>query len=295
MKNQQKSILLLEDDLALGSSVVASLVLSNFNVVWLKDGVEAIAFLRKNTPDIIISDLMMPLMSGEEVYLNIHKLFQHYPIPFIIITSNTDAEVQYRQLENGVKGYLVKPFKVKELILQVNNLIGHKEYIWKKIQKNPFFTVTLELSEPDFKPSTGAVLLKGIQSKIAIEFLSLRLFFCDSTLDNTIRRLQKAVIWYVWEFKLDYAGKFIESVQRNAQYLVDQIGFASFSYFSIRFKRPANGFHLCFFRLLINAIPFLLALYPPHQLRYLNKFWLLYWGRIFWSFDDLVSLKFSRI
>jgi DNA-binding response OmpR family regulator len=126
MVNQNRKILLIEDDLALGNSILELLIMSNFNVEWLKNGVEAINYLVKNTPDIIICDLMMPLMNGEELFLNLRKQNKYHSIPFIIITANIDVEQKFRQLENGVNDYILKPFKVKELILKINNILNFR-------------------------------------------------------------------------------------------------------------------------------------------------------------------------
>ncbi len=65
MRVKKNEILLIEDDLPLGDSIEQVLRLNDFNVRWLVDGVKALEYLQKNTPDIIISDLMMPAMDGE--------------------------------------------------------------------------------------------------------------------------------------------------------------------------------------------------------------------------------------
>ena len=121
MKFKKSEILLIEDDLALGSSISEILRLSDFNVHWFMNGKEALDFLQNQIPNIIISDLMMPYMNGEELFLNIRKNNKFNSIPFIIITANIDDGVKYRQLENGVNDYIIKPFKSMELIFKIKN------------------------------------------------------------------------------------------------------------------------------------------------------------------------------
>ena len=92
MTIQKNEILLIEDDLALGGSISELLRLSEFNVNWQTDGLNALDYLLNHTPDIIISDLMMPNMDGEELYINIRKKTKLNAVPFIVITANMDDE-----------------------------------------------------------------------------------------------------------------------------------------------------------------------------------------------------------
>ncbi len=237
MRATKNKIVLIEDDLALGSSISELLQLSNFNVSWVVDGVQALDYLQNNTPDIIISDLMMPFMDGEELFVKIRQNRQFDTIPFIIITANMDDEVKFRQLENGVNDYIMKPFKTKELIFKIRNVLSLKKNIEKKFKPDPYSKVTIKLSEKDFITSLNEVLSKNIKSNIGIGELSNQLFISRSTLDKRIRKLtNKNVTQYIREFKLEYAIKLIDLGERNVQFLVNETGFNSFSYFSTSFK-----------------------------------------------------------
>lgn len=241
MRSQKKKIVLIEDDIALGNSISELLILNDFSVSWFQDGVEALIYLKTHIPDIVISDLMMPLMNGEELYLNVRKNSKLDTIPFIIITANIDDEVKYRQLENGVNDYIMKPFKVKELILKINNLLDFRANVEKKYKPDPFSKVTIKLSEKDFLSSVDEHLLKNLKSKVDIDDLSNKLFISKSTLDKRIRKLvNKNTSQYIREFKIQYAIKLINLGERNIQFLSDETGFSSFSYFSTSFKAYVN-------------------------------------------------------
>lgn len=123
MKIYKRKIVLIEDDKALGNSILELLLFNNFEVTWFDDSIKALDYLSQNFPDLIISDLMMPGMNGEDLYLNIRKNKKFTVVPFIIITANIDDEVKLRQLEHGVNDYIMKPFQIKELILKVNNVL----------------------------------------------------------------------------------------------------------------------------------------------------------------------------
>jgi DNA-binding response OmpR family regulator len=237
MINQKIKIVLIEDDVALGGLILELLILNDFHVDWCKDGLEALTFLQKHLPDIIISDFMMPKMNGEELFLKIRKNIKYHSIPFIIITANVDDGVKYRQLENGVNDYILKPFKVKELIFKIRNVMNLKKNIEKKLIPDPFSKVTIKLSEKDFITSVNTILCENLKSKVNIDELSKKLFISKSTLDKKIRKHSyKNITQYIREFKLDYAMTLIDLGEKNIQFLVDETGFSSFSYFSTSFK-----------------------------------------------------------
>ena len=237
MKTRKSNIVLIEDDLALGSLIMELLLLNDFNVNWFVDGMKAIDHLKTNMPDIIISDMMMPIMNGEQLYINIRKNIEFSTVPFVIITANMDDEVKYRQLENGVNDYIMKPFQTKELIFKIRNLLQFKKNIEKKIKPDPFSKVSIRLSGIDFLSSVNDILLKDMKSKIGVDELAKELFISRSSLDKRIRKLSnKNISQYIREFKLQYAIKLIDLGEKNVQFLVDETGFNSFSYFSTSFK-----------------------------------------------------------
>lgn len=237
MKSLKIKILLIEDDIATGNSISELLVLSDFEVTWFTDGIQALIYLKKNLPDIIISDLMMPTMNGEELFSKIRKNSKFNTVPFMMITANMDDEVKYEQLKNGVNDFIMKPFKVMELIYKIKNVLHLKRNVEKKFSPDPFSKITIKLSKKDFITSLNEILIKNIKSKIDKDKLCAELFVSKSTLDKRIQKLtNKNTSQYVREFKLDYAVKLIQSGEQNIQYLVDETGFSSFSYFSTSFK-----------------------------------------------------------
>ena len=237
MKTRKSNIVLIEDDLALGSLIMELLLLNDFNVNWFVDGMKALDHLKTNMPDIIISDMMMPIMNGEQLYMNIRKNIEFSTVPFVIITANMDDEVKYRQLENGVNDYIMKPFQTKELIFKIRNLLHFKKNIEKKSKPDPFSKVNIRLSGIDFLSSVNDILLKDMKSKIGVDELAKELFISRSSLDKRIRKLSnKNISQYIREFKLQYAIKLIDLGEKNVQFLVDETGFNSFSYFSTSFK-----------------------------------------------------------
>lgn len=238
MKYDKQNIVLIEDNLALGESIYDLLAISDFNVKWCKNGYEALLYLEGNIPDVIISDLMMPVMGGDELFLKIRKKSKFDSVPFIIITAKIDDETKFKQLENGVNDYIMKPFKTRELVLKIRNILHLKDQIEKKNSPDPFSKITIKLSEKDFLGSINIILSKNMKDTIGVDELAKQLYISKSTLDKKIRkRTDKNISQYIREFKLDYALKLIYLGERNIQFLVDEAGFNSLSYFSTSFKK----------------------------------------------------------
>jgi DNA-binding response OmpR family regulator len=238
VKYDKQNIVLIEDNLALGESIYDLLVISDFNVKWCKNGYEALLYLEGNIPDVIISDLMMPVMGGDELFLKIRKNNKFDSVPFIIITAKIDDETKFKQLENGVNDYIMKPFKTRELVLKIRNILHLKDQIEKKNSPDPFSKITIKLSEKDFLKSINSILSKNMKKTIGVDELAKQLYISKSTLDKKIRkRTDKNISQYIREFRLDYALKLIYLGERNIQFLVDEAGFNSLSYFSTSFKK----------------------------------------------------------
>ncbi|WP_432671240.1 response regulator transcription factor [Flavobacterium sp. SM2513] len=233
----KNKIVLVEDDEMLGATILELLQLKSFDVEWFKNGLDALHYFKTKTCDLIISDLMMPKMNGEEFFLQMRNELNSNAIPFIIITANIDQHTKYTQLENGVNDYLLKPFKIDELIHKVNNLLSFKLNIVKQYRTNPFSKVTIKLSEKNFITAVNEILIRNLKNTIVQKELAELLFISKSTLDKRIRKLtNKNASKYVREFKLDYAIHLITLGEKNVQFLADETGFNSFSYFSTCFK-----------------------------------------------------------
>ena len=237
MIKQKTKITIIEDDIAIGNTLSEILQLNNFEVKYFKDSTEGLHNLKKNTPDIIICDMVMPVLNGEELFFKIRRNSKFHVIPFIMITANIDDDLKFKQLKNGVTDFIIKPFKAQELIYKINNLIFLKNNIEKKFTPDPFSKITIKLSEKDFITSLNEILIQKIKSNIDMDELSKDLAVSKSTLDKRIRKLTtKNASQYIREFRLDYAVKLIRSGERNIKYIVDETGFSSFSYFSTSFK-----------------------------------------------------------
>ncbi len=116
-------ILVIDDEAALGENIQRMLRLPGTTVSVMVDPVKALADCLAHPPDLILLDMRMPGMSGEEVFSRIHQAFPRLPIVFLTAFGSVEGAVL--AMRNGAFDYLQKPFKRDDLLLVVNRALSH--------------------------------------------------------------------------------------------------------------------------------------------------------------------------
>jgi DNA-binding response OmpR family regulator len=110
------TILLVDDEKDLVDCIVGILRNEGYHVVTARDGIEALAVLRSQPVDLIISDIMMPRMNGYELYQRVTENLDWVLIPFVFLTARAmDSDIRYGK-ELGSDDYLTKPFLYDDLM-----------------------------------------------------------------------------------------------------------------------------------------------------------------------------------
>ena len=116
-------VLVVEDNPDMNHFVCSSLS-GEFRVVAAFDGRQALSRLESLNPDLIVTDFMMPRMSGDEFVQALRENAAWSDIPVLVLTARDDVELRVRLLSAGVQDWLTKPFTVRELIARARNLIS---------------------------------------------------------------------------------------------------------------------------------------------------------------------------
>ena len=119
----KKKILILDDKETI-AKVLSIYLMSDYEVQWLPDGLQGVKWLQAgNTPDLIISDIRMPGMRGDDFleWIKQNELFRH--IPVIMLSSEDSTSERIRLLEIGAEDYIVKPFNPMELKIRVKKIL----------------------------------------------------------------------------------------------------------------------------------------------------------------------------
>src|SRR6185295_18600672 len=99
----------------------------NYDVVCAFDGREGLEKAMRFRPALIVSDIMMPVMSGVEMIAELRKVPELQSTPVLLLSAKADEELMVRLLDEGAHDFIVKPFSEKELAVRVRNLIHSQQ------------------------------------------------------------------------------------------------------------------------------------------------------------------------
>lgn len=108
-----KTILIIDDDMHIGNMLEEFLAKEGYGVLRAYSGTEALMLLSSKTPDLVLLDLMLPGLSGEEVLPKIKN------IPVIVVSAKIDVDNKVELLLGGAVDYVTKPFNTKELLARI--------------------------------------------------------------------------------------------------------------------------------------------------------------------------------
>ncbi len=130
------TILIIEDNEEL-LKTLASIFQPIYKVVTAKDGSDGFDQAIAQQPDIILSDVMMPKMSGVELCSKLKSNFETSHIPIVLLTAQSAADYIVQGLLTGADDYIVKPFNLKILVTRCNNLVNSRKLLQKKFALQP--------------------------------------------------------------------------------------------------------------------------------------------------------------
>lgn len=248
--NPQYTILLVEDNSDL-REFIQYLLAPYYKVDTAENGAEALQLLEKNeqakTPiqNLIISDVMMPIMDGFEFLEKVKKDQRWSSIPFIMLTARAELKDKLNALRIGVDDYLVKPFEEEELLVRIENLLSNYEerYAFAQLEQSDSNQPSApQLNEADQKwlaKIEGIVKQEIGNSIFTIDYLAELLGISRRKLYDKFKQLTGLTPnQYVKMIRLQVAKELLEngtitSISAAAQ----KVGFRNTEYFSQQFKK----------------------------------------------------------
>ncbi len=125
--NNKKKILLVDDEQDMVYAVKMQLEADGFQVLTAPDGQEGLDKARKESPDLVILDLMLPKIDGYKVCRMLKFDEKYKKIPIIIYTARAQAVDEKLGYEVGADAYMTKPFDPKKLLAKINELLNRRE------------------------------------------------------------------------------------------------------------------------------------------------------------------------
>ncbi|MBN2165182.1 MAG: response regulator [Marinilabiliaceae bacterium] len=212
----------------------------DFQCILAQNGEEALRLLEDNNPDIIITDIMMPVMDGIELTKQLKSKFETCHIPIIMLTAKTDFEDQIDGIETGAEAYIKKPFNTTHLKTVATNLIKQRKKIIDHYQSSGYQinpnTLKINSKDEDFLKKLVNYVEENHSKEITIDQLAEYCCLSRTVFYNKIKGLTgSSPIEFLRELKLKIAAQLLEK-GFNVSEVAFQVGFNDVKYFSRQFK-----------------------------------------------------------
>ncbi|MFK0690112.1 response regulator transcription factor [Mesorhizobium sp. IMUNJ 23033] len=155
-------LLLVEDDVILGSSLKKALEKHAYGVDWMQDGEAAIAALEDLVFDVVVLDINLPKVNGLEVLRSARR--KRNAVPILLLTARDRSLQKVEGLDNGADDYLVKPFDLDELLARLRAVIRRREG-----------RTDIILKSGDIEMDPAAMVVRGAEGQIAMTAKEFRL------------------------------------------------------------------------------------------------------------------------
>lgn len=243
VKEEDKSTLLLVDDNEELLTMLEELFMPMYKVYMARNGREGLEMARQIQPDLIISDVMMPEMSGKELCYKIKTNVELSHIAVVLLTAQTSVEYMVEGLMFGADDYVTKPFNVRILLTRCNNLIKNRKrlvahYAGKTVADSPVPEAINERDKELLEKCVTIIKENFGNQDFDVTALAAELCMGRSKLYAQFKQVTGLTPnEFILKVKLDEAMLLLkESPDLNISDISVRLGFSSPRYFSKSFK-----------------------------------------------------------
>jgi len=237
--NSNIRILLVDDNEDLRVTIKEELE-KKYTVIDAPNGKEALLIAVAKNPDLIITDVMMPVMGGKELCNVIKTNFQTSHIPVIMITALSEVDDKVEGLEIGADAYVEKPFNMKILMATVNNLIKSRQRLNQIFNPNSEDKVKIKSADDNFLSEVVQIIKENItNSEFSIDLISEKTGLSRSSLFRKLKGLTNmSPVDLVTRIKLNHASELLRTkADMRMSDVAYESGFNDPRYFSTLFKK----------------------------------------------------------
>lgn len=231
---------MVEDEIDVRTYVKESLQ-DYYQILEAENGKDALVIIQEDEPDLIVSDIMMPVMDGLELTRAIKSDLKTCHIPIILLTAKASQEQKFEGLEEGADSYIPKPFISKHLQIRVKKLLQlrkkmHERYKGQLIIEDD----DQQLSQFDKKflnKISNIVETHLEKEELSVEELSQMVGLSRVHVYRKIKKLTgMSVSEFVRSVKLKLSLNLIKTSGKSISEIAYEVGFSSPSYFTKSFK-----------------------------------------------------------
>ncbi|UZD23824.1 response regulator [Algoriphagus halophytocola] len=239
--NDQKEVLLIAEDHAEFRNYLKDCLSDTYHILTAADGKQAWELAQQHIPDLIVTDLMMPQMDGNELCQQVKKEITTSHIPVILLTAKKSEENMLQGLDSGANLYLTKPFNLDVLQLSIKNLLRERnvtqEQNRNKIQINASEVKIDSLDDQLIQNAVSIVENHLEDSQLSVEFLSKELGMSRVQLYKKLQSLTgKSPIEFIRLIRMKRAAQLLSKSQLNISEIAYMVGYNNAKYFAKHFK-----------------------------------------------------------
>ncbi|MEX2567604.1 MAG: ATP-binding protein, partial [Cyclobacteriaceae bacterium] len=238
------SVLLVEDNDELRYMLKQKLS-NNYTIYTAENGKLGLEVCKKLSPDLIVTDLMMPVMNGNEMTRTLKDDFITCHIPIIMLTAKTASEDQIKVYETGADAYIPKPFDFDVLIARINNLLEQRALLKQKFSNDIEFEsrlVAINKKDQEFiEQVTNFTLAHLEDGTFNLNDVYGELGYSKTVFYKKIKALSGLnPSQFVRTVKLKEAARLLKNTDINVSETAFRIGYSDINYFGIQFKKQFN-------------------------------------------------------
>jgi signal transduction histidine kinase/ligand-binding sensor domain-containing protein/DNA-binding response OmpR family regulator len=236
-----QTILIVEDNNDLRTYLSESLA-SQFDVIEAANGKQGIDKAVRNIPDIIISDIMMPVTDGIELCRKLKSDMRTSHIPIILLTARTASLYKVEGLETGADDYMTKPFRMDELKVRIRNILNNRKLLRERYLKEALLQpkeIIIESPDEKFLAALIRIIEEHIdQPEFKLDLLSRELAMSHSVIYKKLKALTgMSMVEFVRDIKLKRAAQLLGQDKLTVTEICYNVGFTDRRYFSQVFKK----------------------------------------------------------
>lgn len=239
---EEKTIILVVEDNADVREFIKDSLGDEFKIEEASNGEQGVRKAEKIIPDLIISDIMMPKMDGNELTRILKNDEKTSHIPIILLTAKSEQESKLEGLKTGADAYLTKPFDTEELQIRINNLINIRRKLQEVYSKGKYLQRPTVNKLSSLDKRFMIKVMKIIEQHISEEEFSIEEFVKELDIGNMQmhRKLKaltgKSASRYIRSVRLARAKTMIEEKMGNISEIAYSVGFGSPAYFTRCFR-----------------------------------------------------------
>lgn len=236
--------LLVVEDNADVSTYIRTLLQYEYNLLFAADGEEGLQKAQQAIPDLIITDLMMPKLSGEQLLHTIRTTEAISHIPVVVITAKTEHSQRIGALAEGADAYLVKPFSAEELRVRVQQLIQQRRNLRKTfayaLQHGTEKEIRLNDTDRTFLSRLHDSVVRMMrEGSISVDQVALEMCMSKRQLLRKVQALTgETTVAYILHLRLRHARRLLlEHPSVTVGEVAAMCGFEDAANFSRKFKQ----------------------------------------------------------